>query len=160
MNAVAFTFCCGGCGRQFEGPEAPENSYGQFVLRSETSDAAAFLDAPNDSVFFESYHMVRSDPQTAKMSGERKARIQQQVFALTRDPTSGGEMLKIGVHPRCPHCGSREMGNWQEISPPRLWPLPSVTHKKWNALTKQQRVELIGRGIQSSLKAAGDCRSP
>jgi len=149
MSAVTYRFCCAGCGERFNAPEVPEFSYGLFVLRSENSDYAAFLDAFNDAAFLESYEIVKTNRCVLDMRDEQKGEIQQRVFCVVCDPDPDGHPLKIGLAPRCPSCGCRSMATWEQIDPSRPWPLPLVGHERWNVLTKQQKVDLVDQTIRA-----------
>jgi len=156
MSAIAYNFKCSLCGKEFEAPEIPEMSYGVFVMRTQESGEAAFLDALNDSVFLETYELVKRHPRIASLPEAERGRIQQAVFPVACDKTVRGESLQIGLQPKCPSCGSRNMESWQQVMPSRLWLLPLVRHDSWNAKTVAEKTAAINYGVQELIQG----RSP
>jgi DNA-directed RNA polymerase subunit RPC12/RpoP len=152
MSAIAYKFKCATCGKEFEAPEVPEMSYGLFVMRTEETDEAAFLDALNDSAFLESYEFVKDHAQLANHTDIDRGRIQQAVFSSVCDKTARGETLRIGLRPKCRSCGSRNMASWQQRMPIKEWPLPTVTHDCWEEKTATEKRAAIDDGIQQVLK--------
>jgi DNA-directed RNA polymerase subunit RPC12/RpoP len=152
MNAIAYLYTCAECGHQLKAPETGEFSYGMFVMRAEKSDYAVFLNALEDSAFLESSQMVKEYPQIAKLPDRERAAIQQRVYGMICDRTPTGEMLIIGLPPKCPSCGSRKMKSWKQIQPSETWPLPVVEHKSWDNKSANERLETVDRSIQEVLK--------
>jgi DNA-directed RNA polymerase subunit RPC12/RpoP len=150
MNTVTYTFQCANCSRQFNAHEVSDFAYGQFVLRAEKSDYEAFLDAPNDPAFLESYAILEAHQVAAEMSAEQKGELQQRIFGVVCDPTPDGQQLEIGLPPKCPSCGSRKMANWQQVIPVQAWTLPLVSHERWTAMTERQKVELVVGRLRNS----------
>ncbi len=147
MSAIAYKFKCANCGIEFEAPEVPEMSYGLFVMRSNASDDTAFLDASNDTVFMESYELVKQHPLLAKENPDQSGKVQQVVFTATCEKTSNGESLIIGLSPKCPSCGLRKPASWLQITPVRQWPLPKVRHDSWNTMKTTEKADAIDRAI-------------
>ena len=152
MSAVEFTFCCGDCGRRFSAPGVLDFSYGEFVLRGKRSNHEAFLDANSDPAFLESRELLKAHPKVAGMSDWQRAELLHEIFGSVCDPTPDGQPLVMNLHPQCPSCGSRNMESWVTAVPGRPWPLPLVTHNVWNALSRQQRIEMIDRAIRERLE--------
>lgn len=148
MSAIAYKFICANCDAAFEAPEVPEMSYGLFVLRTKDTDETAFLDAPNDAAFLESYEIVKNSSLVARRDSSAKGRIQQSVFTITCDKSDKNSVFEIGLMPKCPTCGSRNMLNWQPVIPTRDWPLPVVTHVFWEKKTPSEKVAAIDQAIQ------------
>jgi hypothetical protein len=153
MNACAFQFTCGDCGRQFEHPAIPDFAYGEFILRTEKSGTPAYLNAINDLVFSDLCEMIKSHPSIAGIADSMCAQIKQSIFSITCDKMNG-ELLKIGSSPKRPHCGSRKMASWMPLG--RFWPLPSVTHEEWNGKDMAEKTELVDQAIKLFLDD-GEC---
>jgi len=151
MSAIAYNFKCSSCEREFQAPEVPEMSYGIFVMRTKELDETAFLDALNDSAFLESYELLKRHPRVANESEASRGKIQQFVFQVACDKTENGESFQIGLSPKCPSCGSRNMETWQQVIPVRAWPLPTVMHKSWDAKTIAEKTAAIDYGVQQFL---------
>ena len=152
MNAVTFTFCCADCGCHFDAPEVPEFAYGQFVLRTEASDYAAFLDALGDSAFLESYELVKLSHRTTAMNDRQRGDLQQRIFGVICDPAPNGQTLVIGLAPRCPSCGCRKMASWEQKTPVQPWCMPLVEHNRWTAMTQQQKADCVDQAIRMRLE--------
>jgi hypothetical protein len=67
------------------------------------------------------------------------------------DRTPTGEMLIIGIKPKCPSCGSRKMKSWIQVTPTEAWPLPEVEHKCWDNKSADQKLEAVEDAIQMIL---------
>jgi DNA-directed RNA polymerase subunit RPC12/RpoP len=148
MSAVAYKFKCDACGAEFEAPEVPEMSYGQFVMRSKGSDDSAYLDAQCERVFLESYEIVKRHPRLARLAADQRAKVQQAVFAVTCDKAPHGESLEIGLSPKCPSCGLQKPKSWHQIFPVREWVLPSIKHETWNMMDAAAKAHAIDVAIQ------------
>jgi hypothetical protein len=120
-------------------------------MRTEVSDHAAYLDALCDPVFEESSKLVKSYCKNKGITADEMADILHFVFSVTCDNVDG-EILRIDLQPKCPACGSRNMGSWHEIFPYQHWQLPEVTHNMWSTLDDNIRYELISRSISDYLK--------
>ena len=148
MSAIAYTFKCADCGMLFEAPEVPEFSYGLFVLRSEGSDETVFLDSFEDIQFDEVSKSIEGLKAVRSLSVPDRAKLQHVVFSLTCDVTPEGHLVRIGLLPRCPSCGSRRMESWQPTAPIRDWALPAVTHKSWVAKSSVEKALAIGETVR------------
>ena len=78
---IAFTYTCGACGHEFEAPEAPEQSYGLFVIRNEQSDAHALIEAPTNDEFVEVCSLVKQIDGISELPSRKLACLKQAVFS-------------------------------------------------------------------------------
>jgi hypothetical protein len=148
MSALTYQYTCDNCGNQFNAPGVAELSYGMFVMRSDKSDYAVLLSAISDSAFSETMEMVQEYPDIIKLNDREKSKIVQKVFGLICDQAPDGGKLIIGIHPKCPSCGSRKMKSWKQIHPAQIWPLPSVEHKKWDTKSDSEKLAAIDSAIR------------
>lgn len=151
MSAIAFKFKCVICGAEFEAPEVSEMSYGEFVMRTRTSNEAVYLDATQDRAFLESYEIVKRHPLVGDQSQRAQGEIQQSVFSITCDKAADGAAFAIGLLPMCPSCGSREMKSWEPVIPIRNWPLPAVTHRSWEATSATEKDTAVDGAVRHLL---------
>jgi CRISPR/Cas system CMR-associated protein Cmr1 (group 7 of RAMP superfamily) len=120
-------------------PEVPEASYGQFVLRTKVSDYAAFLNVIEDKAFLESNQIVKKHNKMVNHTVRDVAKVHHQIFGMICDLTPSGEKLIMDLLPKCPSCGSRNMKEWQQVAPKKLWPLPPVQHTAWDAKSEDEK---------------------
>ena len=151
MSAITFMFKCARCHADFRAPGLSDFSYGLFVMKTESADDAAFLDAQSDNAFLESCDLVQQNKLVANLTGRKLSRLQQAVFTTTCDPGPHGDAFRIGLRPKCPTCGFRDMESWEPVRPIQEWPLPVVEHQAWNAKTLSEKIEVIDRAVEDHL---------
>lgn len=139
MTAIAYLFKCANCHAEFRAPEVPEDSYGLFVMRTEQSDEAVYLDAFKDDAFLESFELVKRSSLVLDLTAEKRGALQQTVFPAICDLGPHGEPFRIGLLPRCACCGSRKMESWAPVRPIEEWRLSLVEHTTWNAKTPTEK---------------------
>jgi hypothetical protein len=148
MSAITYLFKCANCGAEFMAPEVPGDSYGLFVMRAESTDDAAYLDAHNDDAFLESFELVKHNTLVVGLTVEKRGALQQAVFSTTCDPASDGKPFRIGLLPRCASCGSRRMESWEPVRPIQSWSLLPVKHTIWNAKTPTEKAAAIDQAVR------------
>lgn len=150
MSAILFKYICSSCGREFQASGAPEMSYGEFVLRSESNEEA-YLEAVTNKIFNEVSQLVEAHPLLKGASASISGDLVQKVFSVACDPDSKGCAFHIGMMPKCPSCSSRDMAAWGEVYPPELSSIPMVTHVSWSNLTEFEKSDLVNNAVRKFL---------
>jgi DNA-directed RNA polymerase subunit RPC12/RpoP len=150
MSSILYKYVCASCGYEFKAPGAPEMSYGEFVLRSESGDEA-YLEAVTNNTFNEVSQIVESNPLLEEVSESKSADILQKVFSVACDPAPSGKALQIGLMPACPICSSREMASWGEVYPTKVVPIPMVKHTLWDRLTASEKRTLVDTEVRKNM---------
>lgn len=149
MKLQLYKYRCGCCGAWFTAPELAEFEYGQFLLRSKTSDELAYLDSIKDVVYDEVSAIVSTDSREIALNQFDMADVLGEVFGLACDRDKNGEAFSMAAKPRCPQCGQSNLLEWEAIEPPTFVEIDvrPVSHIHWNSLNDSERLALILRGI-------------
>lgn len=146
MSAVLYKYTCASCSAEFEASGAPEMSYGEFILRTESGEEA-YLEAVCNGAFSEVSDIVEAHPSLAKAGQNKVAGVIQKVFGVVCDPSPKGHRFHIEMKPTCPACKSREMASWEAVYPLQLSPIPSVTQTRWALLGNAEKADIINRAL-------------
>jgi len=123
-------------------------------MRTKESNEAAFLEAPNDPVFLESYEIVKNNPLVANRSPLEQGKIQQHIFTITCDKSVEKASFEIGLMPQCPTCGSRNMASGHLSSQLGLAIAP-VTHASWMTKSLSEKIAAVDEAIRRIVPIAG-----
>ena len=116
------------------------------MLRSEGRGRAAYVDVFDDEVFDELTELAKRLPLVSGLSDRRWGELGQYLFGKTVDPDDDGSSYGISVPPRCPVCGSNRMDHWRATEPLEFVEveIPHVTHRRWKALTEDEKLRELG----------------
>jgi len=143
MKLQLVTYVCGNCRSRFRAPELL-GGYGSVLLRSEGRGRETLVDFFDDGgVMAELTRLAKRLPLVSGLTDRRLGELAQYLFGKTVDPDDDGSRYGIGVPPRCPVCGSNRMDWWEATEPPEFVELevPSVTHKRWQALSEKEKLD-------------------
>ena len=146
MRFTLVNYICGPNGHPFKAPEIVGNSYGEFLLRSAGTGESRYLNALQDKTYDEVDVLLQAEPEVAAMPVTKRAKILRKVFGMAAcDRDTSGHPFLIGLHPKCPICGSQEMKSWETTSPPDTVELdiPSVTHHAWASYSAQDKATRV-----------------
>ncbi|MEO9518155.1 MAG: hypothetical protein ABJH45_02955 [Paracoccaceae bacterium] len=147
MSAVLYRYMCNSCGTSFDASGVPEMSYGEFILRSESSEEV-FLEAITNQAFNDVCKIVDDYMANSNIDPNSSEDIVQKVFGSICDYGEKGEQFHIGLMPVCPNCLSRDMASWKMINPVQLSKIENATQTKWASLNDAQRKALIYEKIR------------
>lgn len=149
MKLQLVKYLCGDCKFEFKAPQIKTGAYAEFLLRSQSMESLAYLDAMEDKTYDEVDALIKSNPRLTGKSANVLAGILRKSYgAIACDPDSEGNVFQIGALPVCPSCGSQSMEYWEVIEPPEFIDrvTPSVSHTLWQSLNnneKAQKVDLV-----------------
>lgn len=146
MKLQLVKYICGACKFEFKAPQLKAGVYAEFLLRSQSMESVAYLDAMEDNTYDEVDALIKSNPRLAGKSANVIAGILRKCYgAVACDPDSEGNTLQIGAFPACPSCGSQSMEYWEVIEPPEFVDrvVPSVSHKVWKLLNNSEKAQKV-----------------
>lgn len=151
MNLQLYKYTCL-CGHVFKAPHLMEETYGEFLLRSE-SDELIYLDAVNSNAFNELSELLNNNSQLKKRKDIDKSDIVQNIFSLVCDLSSQGNIYQIQKFPNCLQCGSSRMDCWSSIYPYEIVEMEvnSPTFFDWDRLTKEQKRDMIDKTLNIAI---------
>ena len=153
MKLQAFLYVCEPSGHEFQAPELPFNSYGEFLLRDETGTSLSYLNAFSDPTLAEVSGLLEATPEMGYLTAGQRGRVLQRSYGeVACDPDVEGRHFRIGQHPRCPACSSTTMRSWDEVVPVDFIEVdvPLVTHVRWRSLSEGQKADAVMRWLQTS----------
>ncbi|MCY0915658.1 hypothetical protein [Massilia antarctica] len=142
MKLELMQYTCGTGAHEFLAPEIPGGSYGDFLLRSEASEEMRFLNGIEDATYNEVDALMRENERVQSLPANQPTEVLWKIYGATAcDPDSTGSPFIIGLMPKCPVCGGREMASWDYTYPSRFVDadVPVVSHRAWNALSPEQK---------------------
>ena len=145
MKLILTHYVCSICSNEFDAPELPSGSYGDFLLRNVAGEVA-YLNGLDDPTYEKVSQLFARDPSTSTLGTFERAGLLQKIYGeVACDADSVAAPFHIGAKPKCPRCGSQEMSSWMEKEPPEFLDLdvPPVTHKRWNLLGEQAKIERV-----------------
>ena len=150
MKLQMFTYTCEPSGHEFQAPELPFNSYGEFLLRDGTGTSMAYLNALSDPTYLEVSVLLKSLPETQHLTANQRADVLQRLYReVACDTDIDGKPFHIKQHPGCPICSSTAMRSWDEAVPIDFIDVdvPLVSHINWYSLTEIQKVKIVKRWL-------------
>lgn len=150
MSAVLFKYVCALCKTEFLASGAPEMSYGEFVLRTESGEEA-YLEAVTNVAFSEVSIIVRAHPYFVREAPNKVGDVIQKVFGVACDSSPSGQRFHIEMMPTCPVCSSREMASWGEVYPQQPSPIPSATQTQWMSMSGAEKANVINCAINNNI---------
>jgi len=148
MSAILYKHVCASCGAEFHASGVPEMSYGEFIMRTESSEEA-YLEATSDPVFAEVLKYVRSHPWLAGTSRNESGNVAQAIFGVACDPSPHGQLYHVEMMPACTRCRCRSMRSWAEVMPLQCSHIPAVTHAGWATLAETEKIAAIDSAINT-----------
>lgn len=147
---MLFEYRCASCGHAHRAPALPPGSYGEFLLRSEGNGTEALLNALSDPVYDEVDGIIQRHPKLRGLTRNQQAQVLRLVFGVSCDLDEDGSLFRIGLNPRCPICGNRDITFWQATEPPIVIEkdLPLVTHENWQKLGPTQKKQLVNSELR------------
>ena len=145
MKLILTHYVCSKCANEFDAPELPSGSYGDFLLRNAAGEIA-YLNGIEDPTYEEVSRLLARDPSTAKLGTFERAGVLQNIYGkVACDAGPSAAPFHIGANPKCPRCDSQEMASWIEKEPPEFVDIdvPLVTHEHWNLLNEHEKIERI-----------------
>jgi hypothetical protein len=145
MKLILTHYVCSKCSNEFDAPELPSGSYGDFLLRSAVGEIA-YLNGIEDPTYEEVSRLLARDPSAAILGPFERAGALQKVYGkVACDAGPSGAPFHIGANPKCPRCHCQEMASWMEKEPPEFVDLdvPIVTHEQWNLLSEHEKIERV-----------------
>lgn len=149
MKLELYIYTCADCAKTFNAMEYGNNSYGEFVLRS-ASGEAAYLDAMQDHTFNEVSRILETHENTKDLSTTERAHVLHKIYGRTAcDKDSNGKVFNIGAHPPCPACGSQRMASWETKYPRETEDIPinPVTHVTWSKLSEIEKLKCVEKSL-------------
>lgn len=146
-NLTVLRCKCKRCGREFDSLALSEFLYGPLLLRSASGHHLALLDTVADKVFDEASKLV--EVLLPHITDEmRVASCIHKIFGVTCDPAPDGSRFGLTV-PVCTECQSTDV-SYGESVPLQLREveLPAPTHKRWKALTPEERKQMIAEALR------------
>lgn len=151
MYLQAYIYKCENCNYEFKINQLPGQSYGEFLMRSETGKKA-FLSAINDLVFDEVSAIVESNSLLKKYNEDDRITIFQNVFRAACDLAEDGSQYEIYPKHTCPDCHSQNL-SYEEKYPLELVDeiFGPITHSYWNSLDAEHKEKIIHTEIEKYL---------
>ena len=148
MKLHLFEYTCQPCHTHFKAPEVMPDSYGEFLMRSESGDTV-FLNALEDPVYQEVDDILACLLSGQSVSAVKRASLLRKVFGVACDTDVQGYRYGINTSPLCPHCGSIHMEGWEATEPPEFvdLDLPQVSHCKWIALNPAEKALCLKQAL-------------
>ena len=146
MKLQVFVYVCEPSGHEFQAPELPFNSYGEFLLRDETGTSLSYLNAFSDPTLAEVSGLLEATPEIGHLTARQRGRVLQRLHGeVACDPDVEGRHFHIGQHPRCQACSSTTMRSWDEVAPVDFVEVdaPLVTHVRWRLLAEGRKADAV-----------------
>ena len=147
MKPISFKYICGVCGNRFSAPNMPDEAYGEFVVRSQASDANAYMSVFDDGILDEIGGILKQNAVKWEVAKTQIPELQQKLFSFATDMAEDGSRYEIGLMPRCPQCKNRKPSSWAEEEPVRKLELKVVTHHAWAKMDSEARERTINAAL-------------
>ncbi len=152
MKLNYFYFECGNCEKEFKSPELLEETYGEFLMRSEKGDVV-YLCALDNGVFAEFSDMLKKHSFMLEVKDLDRATILHSIFGWACDLSADGARYEITQKPVCPRCGKCNIKRWGPTNPLEFTEMyiRPVTHEEWNRLSKDEKQTVVDEAINNYL---------
>ena len=144
LRLSTFEYVCEPAGHRFRAPGGVVGEAGVLVLRSAVPGSLAAVTA--DDPVADELSAVIDDVlgETPVSEGDRGTIFRRLVGAVC-DPDDDGSAFEVERPPTCPVGGETRVQDWQELEPPdvRTIDVPSVTHRRWDAMDPEERRDLV-----------------
>lgn len=140
MKLYLVKYTCHKCETEFKSPHLIENSYGQFLLRTDTPGSLACLDAMSDKTYDEVDSIIK------KLVPSYDIKVLYKVYGnVACDPDSHGKNYEIGKKPSCPSCHEKEVPDWEGTYPEEYieMDVKNVTHNEWKDKSHDEKIQLV-----------------
>lgn len=137
MMISSFEHVCQVCKTHFIAPALSDFSYGEFLLWS-TSGECRYLNAFDDPPYQEIIDFVHQAEKEGRVKPVDESELVQAIYGqLTCDTDVGGSNFDISP-PLCPNCKAKKIESIASKENSKV-SIQSVTHNKWNLLTKEEK---------------------
>ncbi len=160
MKLELVKYMCNKCCTQFKAPEIPSETYGDFLLRSETPGETRYLAALTDCTYDEVDAIASADAAVASQTAHQRAKILRAIYGqVACDPDSNGRFFNIGLHPVCPSCGGQISSSWEFMEPPEFVNvnIPPVTHTAWNEMSSVAKKSAVFENLSRLQRDSTKC---
>lgn len=156
MRVHYFRYECGSCGHHYKSPRLG-GGYGEGLMYNENNikPDIVYLDAIGDKVFKEFSNILRAHSKIKQLDDSDRATVLHNLFGVACDKSSDNTEYKLGRMPACPACGKLNILHWGPTdNPPEYGDIEAkpVTHHAWNALSQEQKNELVDRTLTHYLQ--------
>ena len=154
MKLQQYIYKCENCDTEFMSPELPGDSYGEFLMRSETGKLA-YLSSFEDAVFQEVEDIFKENKLISDMNKISQAKVFQNIFGVVCDRALDNSEYQTVRNPSCPTCHLNNCLSWQPTNPPVMIDIQVdlATHNYWNQLSKSNKEETLNNAIKLYLKS-------
>lgn len=152
MKLLIYNYQCEVCKTRFLNFGLPEDTYGEFLLRTESGEVR-YLNALNDPLVKEYKQIFNKITKNLGIPQRDRTVIFQFGLQITFDNSVNGEKYLIEAFPPCPNCKSTKMESWGEKIPLEVCPVDvePVSHNEWSKLSHDKKVALIKNKISEKI---------